>query len=115
MLYIIDHCTRELIMEKVGNYGVIMVYNWTRLAIGVLSVGECESVLKYAEICLVWSVWGPILKHRWVDSAIVPRLQSLILSDLRKPWLSFRCNIKIKGKRLRFRYIIAQIERFPRR
>ena len=35
------------------------------LAGGVLDDGELEYMLKYGGKCLVWSVWGLILKHRW--------------------------------------------------
>ena len=47
MLYIIDHCTRELIMEKVGNDGFYGVKLEQTLAIGVLSNGDLKSMLKY--------------------------------------------------------------------
>ena len=33
------------------------------LAVGVLKDGELKSMLKFGGNCLVWSVWGFILKH----------------------------------------------------
>ena len=51
MLYIIDHCTRELIMEKVGNEGVFYGVKLDQtLAIGVLNNGNLKSMLKYGDI-----------------------------------------------------------------
>ena len=86
-----NHCTRELIMEEVGDnggfYGVKLdqtLANW------VLSDGNLKSMLKYGD---KWVLWGGIICK-------VP----LGLEQMLAPFEASQCSLRnkeIKGKWLR--------------